>query len=149
MAYMVERKTLTPGEGEKIDLQPTVLTGELSKELISSRPWAVRECMGMYGNWHNLDARVLLRMKQQLSGVLLLHNLQSTHSKFITRIITHQYTTVTKRGSTCCLIKSQKKSKVGGKKVCLFWRPGTRAVETGNSYPKAESPTDNHKQELL
>ena len=142
VAIWLRGKLSTPGEGEKrLDLQPTVLTfGELSKELISFSTHNVWECMGMYGNWHNLDARVLLRMKQQLSGVLLLHNLQSTHSKFITRIITHQYTTVTKSGVQLLSDQKPKKAKLVERKFALFWRPGTRAVETGNSYPKAESP---------
>jgi len=94
----------------------------------------------MYGNWHNLDARVLLRMKQELGGVLLLHNLQSTHSKYITHIITHQYTTITKSGVQLLSDQKPKKAKLVERKFALFWRPGNRATGTGNSYPKAESP---------
>ena len=78
-------------------------------------------------------------MKQELGGVLLLHNLQSTHL-YITHIITHQYTTVTKSGVLLLSDQKPKKSKLVERKFDLFWRPGTRVVGTGNSYPKAESP---------
>ena len=107
---------------------------ELSKELMT-----FSTLLRMYGNWHNLDARVLLTMKQELGGVLL-HNPQSIHSKYVTHIIIHQYTIVTKCGVQLLSDQKPKKNKVGGKKVCFIWRPGTRLVGTGNSYPKAESP---------
>lgn len=116
---------------------------ELSRELIS-----FSTLLRMYGNWHNLDARVLLTMKQELGGVLL-HNPQSTHSKYITQIITHQYTTVTKSGVQLLSDQKPKKARLVERKFALFGGQEPGLWEQRTLIQRLNSPTDNHGQELL